>query len=255
MNGMSQIFLDNVLFICGSPSSSVNSDEFTSSFLYSVDILQEPLKMKIEVNSCHPHYYPTLTILRNDILIAIGGLHSKHCEHYSISNKKWKELPDLIEERYGASALCDNKNNYIYVFGGLNNNTRKCGLTVFRLKLYISSRWDTMLVMENDVYLARMNSLIIKRDDRQIFILGGTDNNGNATDDVVNIDFNIKTIKPKVDANQVLSNKCAFSSLRHGIADVNGNIYAMDDSEDNYNVIYKISNSNCSVLYLNEKLH
>lgn len=252
---MSQIFLDNVLFICGSPSSSVNSDEFTSSFLYSVDILQEPLKMKIEVNSCHPHHYPTLTILRNDILIAIGGLHSKRCEHYSISNKKWKELPDLIEERYGASALCDNKNNYIYVFGGLNNNSGKCGLTVFRLKLYISSRWDTMLVMENDVYLARMNSLIIKRDDRQIFILGGADNNGNATDDVVNIDFNIKTIKPKVDGNQVLSNKCAFSSLRHGIADINGNIYAMDDSEDNYNVIYKISNSNCSVLYLDEKLN
>jgi hypothetical protein len=91
MKGMSQIFYENVLFIFGSHSISVNSDEFTSSFLYSVDILQEPLKMKIEVNSCHPHYYPTLTILGKDTLIAIGGYGSKHCEYYSMSHKKWKE--------------------------------------------------------------------------------------------------------------------------------------------------------------------
>ena len=71
----------------------------------------------------------------------------------------------------------------------------------------------------------------------------------------MNIDFNIKVIKPKVDDNLVLSNKCSFSSLRHGIADINENIYAMDDSEDNYNIIYKISNNNCDVLYLNEKLN
>ena len=109
--------------------------------------------------------------------------------------------------------------------------------------------------MENDKCLAKMGSLIIKRDDRQIFILGGTDNEGNATDDIVNIDLNNKVIKPKVDDNQVLSNKCAFTSLRHGIADIDGNIYAMDDSEDNYNIIYKISNENCSVLHLDEKLH
>ena len=71
--------------------------------------------MNIEVNTCYPHYYPSLTILRNEYLIAIGGFKSKKCEYYSITNKKWKELPELPEERYGASAICDNTYNIVYL--------------------------------------------------------------------------------------------------------------------------------------------
>ena len=53
MQGMSQIFLNNTLFIFGSPSSTSTPDEFTSSFLYTVNVLKEPLTMSIEVNYCH----------------------------------------------------------------------------------------------------------------------------------------------------------------------------------------------------------
>ena len=253
---MSQIYQDNILYLFGSQlSPTQTTEEFSSSFLYSIDILQTPLKMIIEVNSRYSHYYPTLALLRNEFLIAIGGYATKHCESYSISNKKWKELPDLIEERYGASALCDNKYNFIYVFGGLNNETGKCGLTVFKLNMNVGIKWDTLVVMSNAECLAKMNSVIIKTDDRQVYILGGANCEGEQSNEIVCIDFKNKVITPQVDKDKQLYQKGLFISLRHGSANNNGNIYAMDDSEEMENVIHKIDKHKSSFVLLNEALH
>ena len=231
IQGMSQIFLNNTLFIFGSPSSTTTPDEFTSSFLYTVNVLKEPLKMSIEVNSCHSHYYPTLTILKNEFLIAIGGYNSKHCEYYSIVNKKWKELPDLVEERYGASALCDNNYNHIYVFGGLNSQSGNCGVTVLKLNVNICVMWETIVVMNNAELFAKMNTSIVKRDDGKVMILGGCNSDGDESDDVVSIDLKVRALKPKLE-NTKLDIKGTFISLRNGAANGKGVVYVMDDGED-----------------------
>ncbi|MCQ2816091.1 MAG: kelch repeat-containing protein [archaeon] len=72
----------------------------------------------MEVNSCFYHNAPALTFFKKEILIVVGGLNSKKCEYYSISNKKWKRLPELPEYRYGCSLYSDNNTSFLYLFGG-----------------------------------------------------------------------------------------------------------------------------------------
>ena len=254
MQGMSQIFLNNTLFIFGSPSSTSTPDEFTSSFLYTVNVLKEPLTMSIEVNSCHSHFYPTLTILKNEFLIAIGGYNSKHCEYYSIVNKKWKELPDLVEERYGASALCDNNYNHIYVFGGLNSQSGNCGVTVLKLNVNICVMWETIVVMYNAELFAKMNTSIVKRDDGKVMILGGCNSDGDECDDVVSIDLKGRTLKPKKE-NVKLDVKGTFISLRNGAANGKGVVYVMDDGEDKENVVHKVEENMSRIVFLDDGIN
>ena len=254
MQGMSQVFLNNTLFLFGSPSSTSTPDEFTSSFLYTVNVLKEPLTMSIEVNSCHSHYYPTLTVLKNEFLIAIGGYNSKHCEYYSIVNKKWKELPDLVEERYGASALCDNNYNHIYVFGGLNGQSGNCGATVLKLNVNICVMWETIVVMCNAELFAKMNTTIVKRDDGKVLILGGCNSDGDESDDIVSLDLKGRALKPKLE-NAKLDIKATFISLRNAAANSKGVVYAMDDGEDRENVVHKVEENGSKIAFIDDGIN
>ena len=196
LEGMSQIFLDNKLFLCGCKLNSINEDNetldtnpnsFSSSFMYSIDITKEPITVLFEVNSCYMHYYPSLSILRNEYIIVVSGFKSNKCEYYSITNKRWKDIPDLPEERYGCSLFCDNSYNYVYCFGGYNSLTQKCCSTVFRFNMNKGTKWETILVMENSQFLTRKFTCVVKINDSSLIILGGKDNYNYNNDDIINI--------------------------------------------------------------------
>ena len=250
LRGMSQIFLENTLYLCG--TSSESNDEFSSSFLYSINALKEPLSISLEVNTCHPHYYPSLTILRNEYLIVIGGLNSKKCELYSITNKKWKELPELPEERYGASAICDNISNRVYLIGGYNHTSKKCCMTLLKLNVNKSVKWDTILNIHNAEILARMNTSIVKIDDGRLLILGGEDGEGKRKEDIVEINLKEKVFHPKIIESK-FAKPPKFVSMRFALSGSNEELFAMDDNEEeDMNIVHKIEKDFPTILYIDD---
>ena len=239
LEGMSQIFLDNKLFLCGCKLNSINKEKdtldtnpnsFSSSFMYSIDITKEPITVSFEVNSCYMHYYPSLSILRNEYIIVIAGFKSHKCEYYSITNKRWKDIPDLPEERYGCSLFCDNSYNYVYCFGGYNSLTQKCCSTIFRLNMNKANKWDTILVMENSEFLTKKFSCVGKINESSFVILGGKDNYNYTSDDIINIEIINKNNKIIINENKgkKLANKSEFISIREGLF-YEDSLYCFDD--------------------------
>lgn len=257
LNGISQIVLNNTIYLCGMniTSSTISGDEFSSSFLYSVNILKEPLHINFEVNASHAHFSPSLSILQNEYIIVIGGLNTTKCEYYSISNKLWKDLPSLPEMRYGSCVVSDNIYNYVYVFGGLNQEIRKCGKTVFKLNMNLSLKWEIIVIMENEHLIMKTCACIVKMDDRHLLIMGGEDEKGITCDDIVEINLHDKNFQPKL-LKKSLVRKTKFVSLRYGISnETNGSIYAMDDSEEsNFNIVYKIDDSMSALIYIDDDI-
>jgi len=247
LEGMSQIFYENTLILCGSNTyneNSKNSNSFSSSFMYSLDIFSKPLKLKFQVNSCFSHYYPLLSILRNEFVLVISGKGSVKCEYYSLTNKRWKDLPDLPESRYGGSIICDNTLNVAYIFGGVNEKNNKNSLSIFKLNINKCIKWDTIIIMDNCDLLAKKFSGVIKKDNENILILGGKNNENNETDDVINI--NIKKRKIKVEnSGKKLDNKIRFKNLRIGLENNKGKYYIFNDERSD--VVIRIDDK-----YINE---
>ena len=274
LRGMSQIFLENKLFIFGSPTKTSidsiinyeNSDKnkllrkkttdknnFSSSFIYSINILSLPLKINYEVNSFFVHYYPTLSILRNELIIAIGGYGSKNCEYYNQTSKKWKELPELPEERFGCSSICDNTSNCIYCFGGYNSNYKKNCLSIFKLNINNPIKWDTLLVMDNSEKLGKNFSCVIKKDNGHWIIIGGNNDDKKATDNIIDVNvINSRKIEVKEGGYKEINSNIMFENLRLGCENLNGDMYLFDDLENNY--VYKIGIDYTSVIKLPENI-
>ncbi len=259
---MSQISFDNKLYLCGCKLNNINnekenldtntnSDSFSSSFMYCIDILKVPLNITFEVNSCYTHYYPSLCILRSEYIVVIAGLKSMKCEYYSITNKRWKDLPDLPEERYGCCSICDNTYNCIYCFGGYNSQNKKCCMSVLKLNINICTKWDTLIVMENSEYLARKFSCIVKKNEAHYIILGGRNNFNYPTDDIVEIEVKGKKINVTQDNDKKISNKAEFVNLREGIVLSNGNAFFFDGEIKD--IVHKIENDYISLIKLNQK--
>ena len=243
LEGMSQICQpqNNKIYLCGSVDTN---EEFSSSFLYSIDIITT--QIQIEVNSSHYHYYPTLTFLRNDFLIAIGGLNSKKCEHYSIGNKRWKDLPDLPEERYGASAVTDNSINVIYVFGGFDHQRNKNCVSIFKLNINICVKWDTIVVVGDCNMLAKSQTCITKKGDGRVWIFGGE------STEIVEIDLKAKVIKPTIKKVSLMQ-EGVFKSLRVGVESAAGFAYAFDEGDDELCLVHKFDDAFANIVYFDDR--
>lgn len=268
LKGVSQIFMENKLFLCGCTIENIKPIEqsiqdsflrddleldispniFSSSFMYSINLLNNPIELCFEVNSCFLHYYPALSVLRNQYIIVIGGYKSKKCEYYSNSNKKWKELPDLPEERYGCTSICDNTYNSIYCFGGYNAQSGLNCETIFKLNVSSGIKWDTIIVIEDAYLLARHFSCIVKKDDGHCLILGGKNNKGDSTDEIVDLDLKKGKITIGKEKTPSLGNYLIFSSLRVGMENSNGNSYIFEDEEDD--IVLQIGAEYCNPIKL-----
>ena len=274
LRGMSQIFMENKLFIFGSHTEASidslinckNNDQnqllrkatndknsFSSSFIYSINILSLPLKINYEVNSSFIHFYPTMAILRNELIIAIGGYGSRKCEYYNQTSKKWKELPELPEERFGCSAVCDNTSNCIYCFGGYNSGYKKNCVSIFKLNINNAIKWDTLIVIDNSEKLGRHFSCVIKRDNGHWLIIGGNNDNGKATDNIIDVNvLNSRRIEVKDGGFKEMNNNIMFENLRLGCENLNGDMYLFDDFESNN--VYKIGTDITSIIKLPENI-
>jgi len=223
---------------------------FSSSFMFSIDLTKEPLIMSYEVNSSHLHYYPSLNILRSEYIIVIGGYKSKKCEYYSISNKRWKDLPDIPEERYGTNILIDNASNLIYLFGGFNEDTGKNCISVLKLNVNSCIKWNTIFVMENADCITKNFCNVIKKLNGKFLILGGKDDNGKPSNDIIEVDVKSKkiTVENYLNGDIKISNNVYFKSSRTGV-EYKKCFFLFDDEE--VDKIYKIDEKYSNVVYLN----
>ena len=193
LEGISQINMNNCLYLCGSNDEASNS---VGSYLLKIDISISPLQPIILINSIFSHNFPSLINYLNDYLIVVGGKNQIQCECYQLSNTKWKQLPTLPDDRYKATLFCDEQNDNIYLFGGYNSSGKCNSKSILRLNMKTCSIWELIVVKENENFLARNSSICFMFEGTdKIFICGGKDNNDKDTEYIIEYDSNRKTIK------------------------------------------------------------
>jgi hypothetical protein len=146
----------------------------------------------ILVNSIYSHYYPSLIGYKEN-LVVIGGKENIYCEIYIEKNSKWKEISKLPTERYKCNLLSDEKNNFIYLFGGYSKILKKNCNNILKLNMN-NFVWETILINNNEYFLERNSSLLFNINDK-IFICGGYDNNNEKTEYIIEFNTTKKKVK------------------------------------------------------------
>jgi hypothetical protein len=141
------------------------------------------------INSKSYHYGPTLVTAKGESILVIGGQNTKTCEIYSTNTNKWKNLPDLPEYRFKASAITDDATETVYLFGGYNLDTKVNCCSVLRLNLKTNYTWDTVIVKSGSELLTKHSSGIVKLGNT-IYLFGGVNNTNRTTDEIIEYDIN-----------------------------------------------------------------
>jgi len=241
MEGLSQIIIDNKLFLCG--LNCTKNEKFKGSSFISIDPVEEPVQITFLVNSKFPHYHPSL-IEAYPYIIVIGGKNNLYCEMFHKERNTWYELPELPEERYNCNLVYDDKKSLIYLFGGFSNSDFKVCSSILKLQLKkLQNKWETIVVTQNILpFTQKIFSCICSHDNSNVFVLGGrntapdkSNNESDTSDDIIEWDFLQK--KFSIVENQLKLNKnCTFSIVKHSVV-FNGYHYMVDDD----NLIHKIS--------------
>ena len=228
--GCSQIQVDNKLYLCGTSKAKY---DFDSSFMYSIDTTSLPLKVKLEVSSSNAHYYPTLTQYNNEYIFVFGGKKTTKCELYFINYNKWKNIPPLPEERYGAVAFMHLPSYSIYLFGGMNAE-KKFIPSIIKICLPSFVSWETVYVKEsNQELLQRAFPLIYYPQDSndKFYILGGEKKDNETSDGIIIIEFNKWDMTVK-ESRIKMMNKISFRHKQTNIFDFGDkSIYYYDDEK------------------------
>lgn len=191
LQGISQITIGNQLFLCGSNEESTAS----SAYLFRLDPEQYDKQLALLVNTIFPHYKPSLVSYLGDSLIVIGGKGQTKCEIYNFNFCKWKKMNDLPEERYKGTLFMDEGNKSLYVFGGCSTKTKEYpnAKTIFKLNIENNQQWEKIEIKENENFLARNSSIAIGFQ-KNIFICGGSDNSGKATEFIMQYNIEKKQL-------------------------------------------------------------
>jgi hypothetical protein len=200
--GCSQIQIGSTIYLCG---TSPTKNEYDSSFMYSIDTSIIPLKTKLEVNSFSSHYYPALTQYNNEYIFVIGGKRTDKCELYYIQYKKWRNLPPLPEERYGAVVLMHHESYSLYIIGGIDSESGAYRKGVLKLGLPSFVEWENVDVScsssssdNNNVRCCEVAfSANACSSNNTFYILGGQRQHEEESNGVVLVTFSDKKMKVK----------------------------------------------------------
>ena len=199
LEGLSELNLDEVLYLCG----NCRLEDNEGSFLFQFNPINP--KTNILVNSIYGHYYPSLISSENKYIFCIGGKNQIHCEYYNIEKNNWNILPKLPEERYKCTLGLDTNNNSIYLFGGINsskyNTENKIYIendSILRLKKEMYMKWEKIEIKNNieKKLLKRISagSLIFDDQKDNIYILGGENEEKQYLDDIIKFNINSNNI-------------------------------------------------------------
>ena len=227
---MSQNACGNSLYLCGS------NNQNSSCFLIHFNLETTDIKTEVLVNAIYPHYKPIIFIVHSDIIVIIGGKNQILCEKYSISLKKWRDMPVLPEERYQGNIILNERNSHLYLFGGTTNG--KYNDSILILNLRSVGGWEKIFVKENSELLKRSKFISFcfdeKGEDNIIYILGGKKNERQKSDFIIEYNFENNTVNKK---DMDLKNLPYFDF--NTVTDINKNKFAFTDSNENIYIVEK----------------
>ena len=230
LKGMSQNSCGNSLYLCGS------NNQKSSCFLIHINLESTDIKTEVLVNAIYSHYKPIIFIVHSDIIVIVGGKNQILCEKYSISLKKWRDMPVLPEERYQGNVILNEKNSHLYLFGGSTNG--KSNDSILILNLRSVGGWEKIFVKENSQLLKRNKCISFCFDengeDNIIYILGGKKNEREKCDFIIEYNFENNTVNKK---DMDLTDLPCFDI--NTVADINKNKFAFTDSKENIYIVEK----------------
>ena len=231
LEGISQVNINNSLFICGNNELDEAVSQTSGAFLLFVTNSDDK-EVSILINSRYPHFNPSLFGYRDNYLIAVGGKNQKKCEMYNINLNKWKQLQELPEERYQCSLMSDKNDEYLYLFGGKSNESASEIGSILRINLQnYPSQWERIMINEDGNLLSRCKMSTFKSGNSNlIYLLGGEKTsereNEEKYDDVVVYDCFCRIVKQ---SPIKLKKKAAF--INGGFIDINKVQFYFFDSE------------------------
>ena len=174
LKGISQLYYNNYIFLCGSNEE----EEIGSSNLISINLNKKISNdnSTVLINSNKHHYYPSMAITKELNLVVIGGKKEKSCEIYSIRSERWKEIDSLPNERFNCSLCYDKRSDYLYLFGGFDYNENIIHNNILRIYSKYFIQWEIISVSEgwNSNLLKRNSSLCFNGIDiGHIYLFGG----------------------------------------------------------------------------------
>ena len=221
-NSISIDFDDNdSIFISGGIEKSKNN--YSNTFL-----ILKWSKESIEYSGTLPQrkaYHSTLYYDNN--LYLIGGIDSnkkvsKECYAFSLTEKKWYNLPNLNVGRANSS-LCIYNNAIMYVFRGRDDNNVIDSIEYIKIKLCnIRSSWKIIKPKDYGyVWNALENSLVMVMNKDKILICGGEDINGNLFNDTFLFETSTQKIYKGIDL-------CYPASFKSQGCSLQGKFYGVD---------------------------
>ena len=250
IEGMSELNIDKKLFLCGISPKQQNE----GSFLFKINLdkngfeNEEQNIANVLINSQYSHIYPSLIHDKNGRILCIGGKGQTQCELYDLNMNKWCSLPQLPKERYKCSLCLDTKGDFVYLFGGINQDfenekedENNSEIKILRMNLVRLLIWENLIIKNNNrnIIVNRVSSaaFTFKYDEDFIFIAGGEDSHQNSLDNIIR--FSIKKLKFETTGIK-LKNKSIFT---------NQNSISIDEQThcliDNLNGIHIIERHDC----------
>ncbi len=226
---MSQLNIDNSLYLCGSESEST-----LGAYMINIDNTKSTNSdVKFLVNAQYPHVSPSMIAIPSNSILVIGGKKQIKCEKFDITNSKWKYIPELPEERYKCNLFIDANSKYVYLFGGFCSELGRNCDDILRMKLDTQMIWERISIREGAELLSKTSSGIIRDKDEEkkskvVYILGGKDNQKELCDSIV--EFDMKKRKARRIKTQ-LKYKAKFVN-QMGV-NVDKNTYVLIDKKGN----------------------
>lgn len=229
LEGISQLNVNNVLYLCGS-----EGDSNIGSFLFKVDNTKSINSVvSILVNAQYAHKYPSMIYLPDNSLLVVGGEKQTKSEQFELSSSKWRYLPDLPEERYKASLVLDEERNFVYLFGGFCSETGTNCTDILRINITSLMIWEKLLVKEGKYFLSKTSCGMLSKYNKEkginrVYILGGENNEKELCDSVIEFDLKKRVAKK---LKEKLKYKAAF--LNQNGVNVSLNTYILFDKKGN----------------------
>lgn len=233
IKGMSQLNIDNTLYLCGSENESS-----LGAYMINIDNTKSTnSEVKFLVNAQYSHVNPSMIHIPSNSILVVGGKKQIKCELFDIANSKWKYIPELPEERYKCNLFIDSNKKYVYLFGGFCSALGRNCSDVLRMRLDTLMIWERISVKQGAELLARTSCGIIhdkeEKKSKVVYILGGKDNQSELCDSIVEFDMkkrNARTIKSKLKykAKFINQNGVDVDKNTYVIIDKKGNIHTMN---------------------------
>ncbi len=196
-------------FLAGSASIHVKDNLFISggelhdeavNFFLTLNIQDKIIEELVELN--YARRFHTMINILDKYIMVIGGWNSSQVEIIDLSSCKiWEIMPSMSCDRSDCTPYFFN-NQFVYVFGGWDYNTKICIPDVEKYELFdnnqainMKNKWEIIRVKNNSLFLQKYNMGIIplineKTDiSEKILLVGGFDDEYDYSCSVVKVEI------------------------------------------------------------------